>query len=802
MLYRSPAPVAVPNVVGLTQAAATTAITNVGLVLGTVTTAASGTVASGSVISSTPVAGTQVAAGSAVNLVVSSGPAPMTGKSATQSSTFQPASRAVDGNTDGNLANNSVAHTYFDSNAWWQVDLGAQTPIGSVVVWNRTDCCGSRLSDYWVFVSNTPFLATDTPATLQNRAGTFSSHQTTAPGPSAAIAIGGAVGQYVRIQLSGADYLQLAEVQVFSIELPNLSAGKTATQSSTFQPASRAVDGNTDGNLANNSVSHTYSDANAWWQVDLGTPSLVNSVVIWNRTDCCASRLADYWVFVSNNPFVATDTPATLQNRAGTWNSHQTSAPNPSAAILAGGAQGRYVRVQLSGTDYLNLAEVQVYGTPLTNLAQGRTASQSSTFQPASRAVDGNTDGNLANNSVSHTYSDANAWRQVDLGSQSSVSAITIWNRTDCCGSRLSDYWVFVSATPFNASDTPAVLQNRAGVWSTHQTSAPGPSATLVTGGVTGQYVRVQLSGTDYLNLAEVQVFGTPLTNLSAGKTAAQSSTLRPASAAVDGNTDGNLANNSVSHTYADANAWWQVDLGSQAIVNSIAVWNRTDCCGSRLADYWVFVSDTPFSPSDTPATLQSRTGVYASHQTLAPGPVTAIVTGGVVGQYVRVQLAGTDYLQLAEVQVFGTPVTNVAQGKPASQSSTFKPASAAVDGNTDGNLANNSVAHTNADANAWWQVDIGPNVTVSAVTVWNRTDCCGSRLADYWVFVSNTPFLASDTPATLQSRAGTFASHQIAAPNPAMGIVTGGVQGRYVRVQLSGTDYLQLAEVQVQTAP
>jgi hypothetical protein len=69
------AQVSVPNVVGDTQAAATTAITGVGLVVGTVTMASSATVASGSVISENPTAGTSVNSGSAVNLVVSTGPA-------------------------------------------------------------------------------------------------------------------------------------------------------------------------------------------------------------------------------------------------------------------------------------------------------------------------------------------------------------------------------------------------------------------------------------------------------------------------------------------------------------------------------------------------------------------------------------------------------------------------------------------------------------------------------------------------------------------------------------------------------
>jgi hypothetical protein len=107
-----------------------------------------------------------------------------------------------------------VTATNLDNNAWWQVDIGAQVPVGSVVVWNRTDCCASRLSDYWVFVSNTPFGETGTPGSIQARGVTFASHQTVAPGPSTSIPTG-AQGRYVRVQLTGAGYLSMAEVQVF-----------------------------------------------------------------------------------------------------------------------------------------------------------------------------------------------------------------------------------------------------------------------------------------------------------------------------------------------------------------------------------------------------------------------------------------------------------------------------------------------------------------------------------------------------------------------------------------------------------
>jgi len=70
-LYQAPF---VPNVVMMTQAAATTAITNAKLVLGNVTTANSPTVPAGSVISSNPAYPTYRNCGTTVDIVVSLGP--------------------------------------------------------------------------------------------------------------------------------------------------------------------------------------------------------------------------------------------------------------------------------------------------------------------------------------------------------------------------------------------------------------------------------------------------------------------------------------------------------------------------------------------------------------------------------------------------------------------------------------------------------------------------------------------------------------------------------------------------------
>ena len=66
----------VPNVVGMTQSAAGTALTSASLVTGTVTQQYSNTVTAGLVISQDPAAGAQAASGSAVALVVSKGPLP------------------------------------------------------------------------------------------------------------------------------------------------------------------------------------------------------------------------------------------------------------------------------------------------------------------------------------------------------------------------------------------------------------------------------------------------------------------------------------------------------------------------------------------------------------------------------------------------------------------------------------------------------------------------------------------------------------------------------------------------------
>ncbi|MEY9910054.1 hypothetical protein ABIA35_006298 [Catenulispora sp. MAP12-49] len=170
----------------------------------------------------------------------------------------------------------------------------------------------------------------------------------------------------IRLRITGSRSLPPAIATVglyYDGRVADLAAGTTATQSSNTQPggdAAHAVDGNTDGDFFDGSVSHTGDDADAWWQTDLGSSQAIGSIALWNRTDCCSNRLSDYWVFVSNNPFTTALTPRQQAAQSGVWSNHQTGQAGTPTALNVG-TTGRYVMVQLSGTNYLSLAEVQVF---------------------------------------------------------------------------------------------------------------------------------------------------------------------------------------------------------------------------------------------------------------------------------------------------------------------------------------------------------------------------------------------------------------------------------------------------------
>lgn len=103
----------------------------------------------------------------------------------------------------------------------------------------------------------------------------------------------------------------------------------------------------------------------------------------------------------------------------------------------------------------------------------------------------------------------------------------------------------------------------------------------------TARFVRIELPGEEkILSLAEVEVFESPvgLPVQSEGTSTQSSSDYGGDSArAHDGILEPAFNDQSVSHTKAEANPWWELDLGAAKAIGRVRVINRGDCCQERL---------------------------------------------------------------------------------------------------------------------------------------------------------------------------------------------------------------------------
>lgn len=137
-----------------------------------------------------------------------------------------------------------------------------------------------------------------------------------------------------------------------------------------------------------------------------------------------------------------------------------------------------------------------------------------------------------------------------------------------------------------------------------------------------------------------------------------------------DDGEDGNgLENMSTTFTDREQSPWWQVDLRRSEPISKIRVWNRngSDCAAQRqnpaeacpedLTDFYVFVSDTPFTSND-PTQLAAAPNVHVYFHAGMGNKVTTLQTlqnrQPIRGRYVRVQLKNEGLLSLDEVQIFG----------------------------------------------------------------------------------------------------------------------------------------------------
>ncbi|MFO0577560.1 MAG: discoidin domain-containing protein [Polyangia bacterium] len=413
------------------------------------------------------------------------------GKPATLSSTYQnssmfAAANAVDGylSSLGPFGIAQMAHTNYEAQPWLQVDLQDLLFINQVVIYNRTDCCADRLTDFDVMTS------TD-GTTWQT-----TSYNGTQPSPLTVNF--DRLARYVKIKLRGTGILNLSEVQVLQ-KTPgrNLAKGMPTSQSSTAYggEAARAVDGNTDGAYGSGSVTHTDLQYKPWWWVGLGSAQPVSWVVLHNRTDCCAERLSNFTVWVLRAD--------------GTWRTISFPTPQTFPLLVPINESISQVSVELNDTGILSLAEVQVLGGEPLNLALGKRVwsgfvgtSASPDFQPNDRAVDGILVGNPSDTPGISQGTYYRPFKVIDLEDYRYISHVAVYNRTDCCGERLRNYSIRLSDDLVNWRSYPS-----AGVAASDQGS-------YIKIDSYARYVSVQMETADQytsLVLSEIRVLGSPV---------------------------------------------------------------------------------------------------------------------------------------------------------------------------------------------------------------------------------------------------------------------------------------------------
>lgn len=139
----------------------------------------------------------------------------------------------------------------------------------------------------------------------------------------------------------------------------NLARGARVRQSSLAHDGvpERAVDGNPNGHYPHGSVTHTQNGGLNWLELDLGRSQPITTVVVHNRTDCCAERLSGARVEVGAEP---------CDRFVRRWSMGLPpvtgATPATRTALDFGGVEARYVCVRLDTGLPLSVAEIEVYG--------------------------------------------------------------------------------------------------------------------------------------------------------------------------------------------------------------------------------------------------------------------------------------------------------------------------------------------------------------------------------------------------------------------------------------------------------
>ncbi len=123
------------------------------------------------------------------------------------------------------------------------------------------------------------------------------------------------------------------------------------------------------------------------------------------------------------------------------------------------------------------------------------------------------------------------------------------------------------------------------------------------------------------------------------------------ASKAVDGNTATQFSSSSCTHAdfvRPNLKPWWRVDFGNTAIVYSVSITNRGDCCSHRLHNFNIRVGWSTSGRGDENLACGMNLSVGGG-QTKGFNCIPALY-----GKYLYVQSNLWQILTICETQVFG----------------------------------------------------------------------------------------------------------------------------------------------------
>ncbi|KAI9515357.1 hypothetical protein NQZ68_026090 [Dissostichus eleginoides] len=262
------------------------------------------------------------------------------------------------------------------------------------------------------------------------------------------------------------------------------------------------------------------------------------------------------------------------------------------------------------------------------------------------------------------------------------------------------------------------------------------------------------------------------------------------ASNAIDGNRDNNFHSGSCTHTDAESNPWWRVDLLEPYIVTSVIISNRGDCCSERLKGAQVHIGNSLDNYGATNPVAGTITRINSLH--------TMTFTHRVEGRYVTVRIPGNGkVLTLCEVEVYGyhapTGENLAIQGK-ATQSSMYQAydADRAIDGGRDSKWNGGSCSVTTWEKNPWWRLTLSKTHKVFSVKITNRNER-HERLNGAEIHIGDSLVHNGAYNPRFALITSIPAGHTVEFKVP------NGMDGRYVYIGIAGRkEYLTLCEVEV----